>query len=82
MGKLWEVVIDTANGDAAGQGHKAASTYPLEGRSLVVLIRRGTPVVPARGEKAAETIPATEPPAATSAPLRRERELAEVGGGS
>jgi isoamylase len=82
MGKLWEVVIDIANTDAKGQGHKAASTYPLEGRSLVVLIRRGAPILPTRDGKAAETIPAAEPPAATSAPLRRERELAEVGGGS
>jgi hypothetical protein len=76
------VVIDTANTDAKGQGHKASSTYPLEGRSLVVLIRRGAPILPTRDEKAAETIPAAEPPGATSAPLRRERELAEVGGGS
>jgi hypothetical protein len=82
MGTLWEVVLDTANADATGRGHKAGSTYPLEGRSLVVLIRRGSPVLPAQGEKAAETIPAAEPPAATSAPLRRERELAEAGGGS
>jgi len=82
MGKLWEVVIDTANTDAKGQGHKAASTYPLEGRSLVVLIRRGAPILPTKGEGAAETMPAAQPPAATSAPLRREGVLAEVGGGS
>ena len=73
LGKLWEVVIDTANTDAKGQGHKAASTYPLEGRSLVVLIRRGAPILPTKGEGAAETMPAAQPPAATSAPLRRER---------
>jgi hypothetical protein len=40
MGKEWQVVLDTARDDAAGNRHLAASDYPLEARSLVVLIRR------------------------------------------
>ena len=40
MGKEWEVVLDTAHDDATGNRHQAATDYPLEGRSLVVLIRR------------------------------------------
>ena len=41
MGRRWEVVFDTARGDAAGEVHAAASEYALEPRSVVVLIRRG-----------------------------------------
>ncbi len=43
MGQSWEVLIDTAADDAVGSRHDAASAYPIEPRSLVVLIRRGLP---------------------------------------
>jgi glycogen operon protein len=41
MGKSWSVLVDTAHQDGAeGNRHEASGDYPLEARSLVVLIRR------------------------------------------
>ena len=41
MGRGWEVVFDTIRKDGAGQAFETSSTYPLEPRSVVLLIRRG-----------------------------------------
>ena len=41
MGRGWEVVFDTSREDGAGKVFEASSTYPLEPRSVVLLIRRG-----------------------------------------
>ena len=41
MGRGWEVVFDTSREDGAGEVFAASSTYPLEPRSVVLLIRRG-----------------------------------------
>jgi glycogen operon protein len=42
LGLLWKVLIDTARPDIDGHGaeFRARETYPLKGRSLVLLIRR------------------------------------------
>ncbi|MDX6750752.1 glycogen debranching protein GlgX [Geminicoccaceae bacterium 1502E] len=39
MGEAWTVQFDTARGDAEGRRHEASTAYPLEARSLVLLIR-------------------------------------------
>ena len=54
LGRSWEVLIDTASDDAIGNRHDAASAYPLEARSLVVLIRRGLPKGMEKEEEPAE----------------------------
>ena len=54
LGRSWEVLIDTASDDAVGDRHDAASAYPLEARSLVVLIRRGLPKGMEKEEEPAE----------------------------
>ena len=41
MGRRWELVFDTARDGTVGRIYEAASKYPLEPRSVVVLIRRG-----------------------------------------
>ena len=87
VGKPGEAVIDTADTDAKGQcAASAASTYPLQGRSLVVLIRREAPILPTKGEGAAETMPAPScrPPLGSSAPrgvlAERRRACASASG--
>ena len=40
MGRSWEVVLDTARNRTTGEVYEAASKYPLEPRSVVVLVRR------------------------------------------
>jgi glycogen operon protein len=89
MGRRWELVLDTANGKEPGQRYEAGSEYPLQARSLVILTRRAlverlqqASAPPAEERPTIEDIPEAAPPAATSEPLRRERELAEVGEGS
>jgi hypothetical protein len=88
-------VLDTARAgpdDAPPEDlrYEAGSAYPLEARSLVVLTRPrlverlveegASEETPGQEEQqAAVLIPEPGPPAATSGPLRRERELAEAG---
>ena len=57
MGRLWEVVIDTANTDARAR----ATRRPAPTRSRAARCRpdpRGAPILPTKGEGAAETMPA------------------------
>jgi glycogen operon protein len=69
MGRRWEVVFDTARDEADGERHEAGSTYPLEPRSVVVMIRRGAlrglrrarAEAAAAARTAAEAVPAPKP---------------------
>jgi glycogen operon protein len=52
MGRAWEVVFDTARAESEGDRFPASAEYPLEPRSLVVLIRRDRALKAARVEAA------------------------------
>ena len=56
MGRRWEVVFDTARDGSVGEVFQAATVYPLESRSVVVLIRRDPLQVAPRptGERSAQ----------------------------
>ena len=91
MGRRWAVVLDTARGDGVQRDrYDAGSAYPLEARSVVVLTRHRlverlvaaaapAEAAPDEPRAAVEEIPEAVLPAATSGPVRRERELAEAG---
>ena len=70
MGRRWELVFDTARDGTVGRIYEAASKYPLEPRSVVVLIRRGALQVTAQpvSERSAQAeVAGPEPVAAEPA---------------
>ncbi|MEK0085681.1 glycogen debranching protein GlgX [Benzoatithermus flavus] len=87
FGKAWEVLIETARGaEAEGTRYDAGEDYPLEGRSLVVLIRRDRSLKAVRAEptptEPALALAATAPPlpgeTAVTAPTTTEEPPAAV----